>query len=207
MNTNRFLTIGMAIFLTAGVSTGAAAAFTEPSYDFGNVSSFAVMVDPSHSANLYSKQLTFSLTGDTGIRIDMRAAEQSYKYVSATFALGSATFNLFDASHALLGTSTIDPTFAQSDGNNGLFVVRRYNLGVTLQSTLKAGNYSIEFSAANLGFNTPDMYFGVSKNEASTIKTYLTTVTPPNAVPEASTAVMMLLGLTALGLCARQKNT
>lgn len=205
MYSNRLHAAAAVLCLATTVSTGASAAFSEPSFDFGNISSFAVTVDPSHAANLYTKQLTFSLSEDADVRIDMRAALQSYKYVGATFSLSNSTFNLYDANHTLLGTSAIDPTFAQTDGNSGcFFVVCRYNLGVTLQSSLKAGNYAIEFSATSLGFSTPNMYFGVSKNEATTINTYLTQVTPAGAVPEASTYAMMLLGLTALGVAFRK---
>ncbi len=181
--------------------------FTEPAYDFGSVTSYAVTVDRSHSSGYnYAKLLTFSLAADADIRIDMRATEQAYKYVSATFALYSPTFSLYDQGHQLLGTSVDDPTFAQSDGNGCTFTVCRFNDGVTLSTSLRAGTYAIEFSGTVGGYSTPNLHFGVSKTDAATINAYLKALTPLDAVPEPGTWATMGLGLVGLMALTRRQR-
>jgi hypothetical protein len=49
----------------------------------------------------------------------MRAAEQSYKYMMATFALTDVSFHLFDANHTLLGTPALDPGRLSEAGDTG----------------------------------------------------------------------------------------
>lgn len=208
-STLRGLTAGITLFAALGGTSFAATTFSEPAYDFGVVSSYAVTVDPSHaSAYAYSKLLTFNLTSNADVRIDMRALESASKYYSATFAIYNPVFKLYDASHNLLGTSVDDPTFAQSDGGNCIYGYCQFNDGVTLSTSLQAGSYAIEFSGSSPGFNSPTLHFGISKNEAATINEYLKELTPTNAIPEPGTYALTLLGLSALTLRRRmQKKT
>ncbi|MGH6645735.1 PEP-CTERM sorting domain-containing protein [Aquabacterium sp.] len=195
----------LAVICVTTAATNATAAFTQPSYDFGNVSTFATVAVPT-SSGTFSKELTFSLSSAADIRIDARLVGSSYKYDGATSYLSNPAFNLFDSNHTLIGTSVLDSTFAQRDGNGCTFTQCFFNQGVTLAQNLAAGSYSIEFSSFVSGTRANQLHFGVSKNEASVISAYLTQVTPAGAVPEASTCAMMLLGLAGLSLGVRKQR-
>lgn len=205
MFSNRTLSWALAMGFMASTSGHALAqTFTQPSYDFGLVSTFATVTAPT--ASPFSKQLTFSLNSAADIRIDARMLAVGYKYDGATSRLSNPVFNLFDSTHTLVGTSAIDASFAQTDGNDCTFTQCFFNQGVTLAKTLSAGSYSIEFSSYVLGTRPNTLHFGVSKNEASVLATYLAQVTPAGAVPETSTWAMMALGLLALGAGARKNR-
>ena len=204
-----FREISAAVLIVAAVTAGpdALAAFTQPSYDFGTVSTFATVAVPTSGSGTFSKELTFSLSDAADVRIDARMVASSYKYDGATSFLSNPVFNLFDSSHTLIGTSAIDSTFAQTDGNGGsgcFFTLCVSNQGITLARGLAAGSYSIEFSSFVSGTRPNQLHFGVSKNEAAVISAYLAQVTPAGAVPETSTCAMMLLGLAALGVGIRK---
>lgn len=192
---------------------GAWAFIPQPAYDFGTISAYATARQPapSYGANgdysgIYSKQLTFNLSSDEAIRIDVRAAQQQHsKYNDATRYFGTASFNVFDSTHTLIGTSVADPTYsARSCEYYGTSSRCSIELGLTFASTLKAGAYSFEFNGTITGHSFPEVYFGVALDQPNLIPAYLKDVTSPT--PEPATAIMMALGLTGLLLTRRQKS-
>lgn len=195
--------------LTSIVTSHATAiTLTEPTYDFGKIDTYAVTVDPGHAAGAYAKELTFSLDASADMRFDLRYAGTAYKYYSATVGLNGEKFDLFDNNHQLIGSAGIDGSFTQYGPECGnALVFCRYNKGLTLNTHLDAGSYTIEFSGLVAGYQSPDLHFGVTHNNPAYMNEYLTHVTPTAAIPESSTASLMALGLMSLAFGARKKPT
>ncbi|HEX5355760.1 MAG TPA: hypothetical protein VFW93_06065 [Aquabacterium sp.] len=194
--------------LLASVSGQALAqtAFTEPSYDFGPINSFAVLNDPSHAGNTstYAKQLSFSLDSASDVRLDLRYVWYSYRSL-VTSGFYNESFKLYDSAHTLVGTGSLDSSFAGGYCTGEIRYQQCWaNHGLTLATNLSAGNYSIEFSGTrDFGPYTPNLYFGVSKADAAAIDQYYKQITPAGAVPENSTITLMGLGLIGLLLTRR----
>lgn len=200
------LIIGFAV-CSSGQALAQATVF--PSLAVGELSSFAVESHPINyyptgSSTSFSKQISFSLSEEADIRIDMRMLSAGFKYNSIT--LVGHQFKLFNDTHTLLGTSAADADFE----NHGSYQCTEFasvwcvNQGVTLAQQLAAGNYLIEFSSNVSGTRASDVYFGVAKNEPAVLTSYLGQMTPAGAVPESSTWAMMALGLLGLGAGVRK---
>lgn len=207
---------GFSLALIIGVATcssgqALAQATVFPSLAVGELSTFAVAIQPVNYFNTgpstsFSKQISFSLSEEADVRIDMRMLAASWRYNGIN--LWNHQFKLFNDTHTLLGTSAADADFENHDSYRctaSLDVWCR-NQGVTLAQHLAAGNYSIEFSSVVSGTRAADVYFGVARNEPAVLPSYLAQMTPPNAVPETSSWAMMLIGLMGLGAIAKRRQ-
>lgn len=187
----------------ASTSAMAQTAFTEPRADLGQVDSYTVLNDAAHDVGNYkpfNKPLTFSLTTAADVRVDMRYSGASYRGMT-TVGFASEALSLYDSAHQLIGNAGNDTQFSQricNDLSSSSNYRCSFNRGLTLNAHLAAGQYTLEFAAMTDGFVTasqsPDLYFGVSRTDANALAAYLQQLTPPNAIPEASTSAMWLLG-------------
>jgi hypothetical protein len=178
--------------------------------DFGLVNPSAVLIDQSHaSAYLFTKKLTFTLDSSAEVRLDMRHVASLYRgnYLSGLY---NASISLYDDAQTLLGTSVVDTSFAQGMCNTSGGDGCTQNRGQTLTMTLAAGHYTMEVQGVDgtlsLKHTLPDLYYGVSKTSPEALGAYLQRITPPDAIPEASTTAMWLLGGLAGGVLARRRR-
>lgn len=188
----------------------AVAAYTAPSVDLGTVDPW-VMVQQGFAKYEYanSQTLSFSLAAASDVRIDARTLQQSWKYDQSTFKITSAEFKVFDASHALVGISSLDTLFQGESCENKPSSPVPFctsNYGLTFDGNLSAGSYTIEFSLTKIGSLQPIFNFGVALDDPAALGAYLGAITPAHAVPEASTFAMMGLGLAGLAFAAHARR-
>ena len=197
-------TIGLCSMLAAHAAT------TAPTVNLGTVASFATFTDTDARASYqaYDRQFTFTLTGDSAIRIDMREIGNTHWLDNYAAGLGNVQLTLLNSSNQLIGTAAVDPAFngSSSECMSGGKCRTVFALGHTLTASLTAGTYTMELTGRSLG-SGPGSVLNLGVALAGINQTaYLNAITPATNLPEPGSWAMMGLGLVGMAVVARSRQ-
>lgn len=205
--------LSSAIMVIAGLGSTllAQAATTAPTVDLGTVSTFATFVDNDARsyAQPYDRQLTFTLSSDSSVRIDMREVGNSHWLPGYAHGLAVDNLILLSSSQQLLGTASLDPSFngtqasCLSGGKCNVYFAKGY----TLTTTLAAGTYTMELTGKWLSDNASPLNFGVQVIGAIDQATYLNAFSPATNLPEPSSWSLMAFGIFGVAAITTAKRT
>ncbi|RZL02142.1 MAG: hypothetical protein EOP36_08585 [Rubrivivax sp.] len=204
--------LSYAVLAIAGLGSTlcAHAATTAPTANLGSVSSFATFVDNDARsyAQLYDRQLTFSIANDATVRIDMREVGNTHWLNEYAHGLVDVNLTLLNSSQQLLGTASIDPSFNGSNAScgSGFKCNVSFAKGYTLTTTLAAGTYTMELTGKWLSSNASPLNFGVLVVGAADQAAYLTAFTPATNLPEPTSWALMALGFCGVAAATKAKR-